>query len=591
MSDHPFEDGINSPELDNARRKGHDGGVSNGIKTDSDSDEFFFSRADELQKLLVSVVARLVPFVQQADLERRAHRNHQQVSRSCLVDSHPSSDLLAILGSDGNLSLPDQGSGQSGLEESLSTILKYSVNPSAPGFLDKLYAAPLPPGVAADLILAVLNTNLHVYQVSPVLSLIETHVTKALANMFGFAGPRAGGINVQGGSASNMTSIVIARNTLFPETKRLGNHANGRQLVMFTSEHGHYSIEKAAQQCGFGSDSVVSVPVDPVTGEMDPQALEALIVREKSHGKTPFYVNATAGTTVLGSFDPFGPIAEVARRHGLWMHIDGAWGGSFVFSGSLRSRALKGCELADSIAINPHKMMGVPVTCSFLLLKDLKNAHMANTLRAGYLFHDKAGDDNDSEEPVEAKNGTANGHGDQQLDEEDEDDWTPPDDLADLTLQCGRRGDSLKLFLSWQYYGTAGYATKIENAYSVACYLADLVDKSPNLLLVSTKPPPCLQICFYFAPGKRMVHSLSDALYTNGSHRGDRVSQAQRVGKRNSAVTSRIAQALISRGFMVDYAPALGHEVEKGSFFRVVVNISTPRETVERLVREIDVAG
>ncbi|EXJ60344.1 glutamate decarboxylase [Cladophialophora yegresii CBS 114405] len=587
MADTPFEDGVDSPVRDSAQRTGHDVGASNGTKASSSrSSDFFYSRADELQDLLVSVVSRLVPFVQQADIERRAHRDHQQVSTSCLVDSHPPSDLLAILHSSGTLDLPDQGTGQAGLEETLSTILKYSVNPSAPGFLDKLYAAPLPPGIVAELILAVLNTNLHVYQVSPVLSLIETHVTKALAHMFGLTGPRAGGINVQGGSASNMTSIVIARNTLFPETKRLGNHAPGRQLVMFTSEHGHYSIEKAAQQCGFGSDSVVPVPVDPITGEMDPHALETLIVREKSHGKTPFYVNATAGTTVLGSFDPFAPIAEVARRHGLWMHIDGAWGGSFVFSASLRSRTLRGCELADSIAINPHKMMGVPVTCSFLLLKDLKNSHMANTLRAGYLFHDKAGDDDEgSENPVGVTNGTANGHSD------NDDDWTPPDDLADLTLQCGRRGDSLKLFLSWQYYGTAGYAAKIENAYSVACYMADLVAKNPNLLLVSTNPPPCLQICFYFAPGKKMVHALSDISHMNGSHNGDPKSQAQKLGKRNSAVTSRIAQALIPKGFMVDYAPALSHEVEKGSFFRVVVNISTTRETVERLVHEIDVAG
>ncbi|OCT52855.1 group II pyridoxal-5-phosphate decarboxylase [Cladophialophora carrionii] len=582
MADQPFEDSTDGPESN-----GHDVGALNGTKASSHSSDFFFSRADELQNLLVSVVARLVPFVQQADVERRAHRDHQQVPASCLVDSHTPSDLLAILGSSGALSLPDLGTGQAGLVETLSAILKYSVNPSAPGFLDKLYAAPLPPGIVAELILAVLNTNLHVYQVSPVLSLVETHVTRTLAHMFGFTGPRAGGINVQGGSASNMTSIVVARNTLFPETKRRGNHATGRQLVMFTSEHGHYSIEKAAQQCGFGSDSVVSVPVDPLTGEMDPLALEALIVREKSHGKTPFYVNATAGTTVLGSFDPFGPIADVARRHGLWMHIDGAWGGSFVFSDTLRSRTLRGCELADSIAINPHKMMGVPVTCSFLLLKDLKNAHMANTLRAGYLFHDKAGDDADSaENTVSVTNGE---HPD------NDDDWTPPDDLADLTLQCGRRGDSLKLFLSWQYYGTAGYATKVENAYSVACYMADLVDKHPNLLLVSTNPPPCLQICFYFAPGKKMVHAPSDIIpRTNGgsSHNEDTKSQAAaRFGKRNSAVTSRIAHALISRGFMVDYAPALSHQVDKGAFFRVVVNISTTRETVERLVQEIDLAG
>jgi glutamate decarboxylase len=578
MATHSFEDDLYSHPSVKAVSNGHHVSKLNGIQARASDTASTAStaRADELHGLLVSVLAQLIPFVQSADWERSAHQLQQDVPVSALIDSRSPSRLRDILGSDGTLSLPDRGTGHAGLMDSLSSILKYSVNPSAPGFLDKLYAAPLPPGVAAELILAVLNTNVHVYQVSPVLSLIETHVTKTLATMFGFTGPRTGGINVQGGSASNMTSIVIARNTLFPETKRLGNHAGGRRLVMFTSEHGHYSIEKAAQQCGFGSESVISVPVHPVTGTMDPEALEAVIVLEKGQGKTPFYVNATAGTTVLGSFDPFPAIAAVARKHGLWMHIDGAWGGSFVFSDALRKRTLQGCELADSIAINPHKMMGVPVTCSFLLLKDLKHAHLANTLPAGYLFHDK------SEEEEES-----NRHAERQL---NHDDWIPPDDLADLTLQCGRRGDSLKLFLSWQYYGTLGYSSKIENALSLACYMADLVTSHPDMLLVSQNPPPCLQVCFYFAPGKRVVHSVEDAVQASNTGRGDS-SHKETVGKRNSAITSRIVQSLVSRGFMVDYAPALSHEVEKGSFFRVVVNISTCKETVARLVREIHAAG
>ncbi|EXJ94765.1 glutamate decarboxylase [Capronia coronata CBS 617.96] len=561
------------------------------------------SRAQELKTLLSAVIDRLIPFIESADAEVQAHQNHQELSKSSLVEAHAPSDLHAILTANGTLSIPNQGTGQDGLLDTLASVLKYSVNTSCPGFLDKLYAAPLPPGIAADLVLSVLNTNLHVYQVSPVLSLIETHVARALTGMFGFTGPRAGGINVQGGSASNLTSIVIARNTLFPDTKRLGNNAGGRSLVLFTSEHGHYSIEKAAQQCGFGSASVVSVPVDPVTGEMDPTALETLIIREKRHGKTPFYVNATAGTTVLGSFDPFAAIAEVVRKYGLWLHIDGAWGGSFVFSEVLRQRSLRECNLADSIAINPHKMLGVPVTCSFLLLKDLRHAHRANTLRAGYLFHDKENEQDEAEndpndnDSVDVEDGQVNGHAktnghiDGEEGEEDEE-WTPPDDLADLTLQCGRRGDSLKFFFAWQYYGTSGYRAKIENAYSVACHFADLVDRHPDLVLVSTNPPPCLQVCFYFAPGGRMVYNVDDEV------RGGKQKETQpdiktklRTGKRNSSLTSRISQSLIPRGFLVDFAPALSHEVEKGSFFRAVVNISTTKATVERLVDEVGAAG
>lgn len=587
----PLENANTSPQTNGDILPKTIDGVTNGTPT---SVETAPSRAAELEALLSAVLKQLIPFVQRADDEVHAHQQRQPIQQTSLVESHSPSELRSILSESGALSLPDGGVGQAGLLDSLASILRYSVNTSAPGFLDKLYSAPVPPGIAADLILSVLNTNLHVYQVSPVLSLIETHVTKALATKFGFCGPRAGGINVQGGSASNLTSIVIARNKLFPETKRLGNHAAGRELVMFTSEHGHYSIEKAAQQCGFGSESVISVPVDPVTGEMDPKALDLLIIREKQQGKTPFYVNATAGTTVLGSFDPFIAISEVARRHGLWMHIDGAWGGSFVFSDTLRERALRGCELADSIAINPHKMLGVPVTCSFLLLKDLRNAHRANTLRAGYLFHDKDDDEehDGNEEHVEnGVNDTASCEIDGDVDVEENDDWTPPEDLADLTLQCGRRGDSLKLFLAWQYYGTSGYRAKIEHAYSVACHMATLVEKNPDMVLVSTNPPPCLQVCFYYAPGGRMPFNLDERTQANAVDKSTRRKQAEKIGKRNSAITSRITQSLISRGFMIDYAPALSEQVEKGAFFRAVVNISTTTQTVDRLVEQINTVG
>jgi glutamate decarboxylase len=235
-------------------------------------------------------------------------------------------------------------------------------------------------GAVSELLLAVLNTNVHVYQVSPVLTLIEKYTARTLARLFGLSGEDAGGISQPGGSASNQTSIVIARNTLFPETKTDGYGA--QRFVLFTSEHGHYSLEKAAQMFGFGSKAVWSVPVDGF-GQLIPSKLEELIAEARSRGFTPFYVNATAGTTVLGSFDPFEAIADICKREKLWMHVDGAWGGSVVFSETLRKGRLNGIERADSIAINPHKMLGVPMPCSFLLGKDLREFHRANTLPAG----------------------------------------------------------------------------------------------------------------------------------------------------------------------------------------------------------------
>ena len=382
-----------------------------------------------------------------------------------------------------------------------------------------------------------------------------------------------------------MTSIVIARNTLYPATKVHGNNHEGRELVLFTSAHGHYSIEKAAQACGFGSAAVIPVPVDPATGAMLPSALESLVIIAKSQGKTPFYVNATAGTTVLGSFDLFSEVAAIAGNHGMWFHIDASWGGPFIFSTKLKKK-LYGAGLANSITISPHKMMGVPITCSFLLAKDLRQFHMANTLPAGYLFHSNEGGDGPNgaggDSDLVAEEAFCN-------DAEDEA-WKEPDDQADLTLQCGRRGDSLKLFLSWQYYGSMGYAAQVENAYTTATYLADLVDAHPDAILVSENPPPCLQVCFYFAPSGKMM-------FGNGSGQiaapaldtlaGNNMADAKALGRHNSIVTERITRALIARGFMIDFAPALEGREAEGKFFRVVINVRTIKETVDRLVKEI----
>ncbi|KAJ5891840.1 uncharacterized protein N7473_008068 [Penicillium subrubescens] len=523
------------------------------------------SRADEVQTLLKAVEDLLIPFIRSADeppVPAKKHTNgvngHATPQGTSLVDYKKPEDLRDIL----QLEIPEQGRKQEGLIEVLEKVLKYSVNTWHQGFLDKLYASTNAPGVAAELILATLNTNVHVYQVSPALTVIEKFTGQRLANLFGLNGPRAGGISVQGGSASNTTSIVIARNNLYPDTKTEGN--GGYKFVLFTSAHGHYSVEKAAQMLGFGSSAVWPVPIDK-QGRMIPAELEKMVQKAQSEGRTPFYVNATAGTTVMGSFDPFNEIAAICQKYNLWFHIDGSWGGSFIFSRKQRHK-LAGSEKANSIAINPHKMLGVPVTCSYLLAADIRQFHRANTLPAGYLFH------NDDTEPTQ--NGNSNGS---ELEVDSPEVW----DLADLTLQCGRRADSLKLFLGWTYYGTEGYEKQIDNACEVAAYLATLVSQNPNFTLVSENAPPCLQVCFYYTPDKKMVYP-----------RGIVSNETQRA-KNNSKVTEQITHAIVRKGFMVDFAPPSGDEDEvgNGKFFRCVVNVLTSKETVENLVHAIEDVG
>ncbi|KAJ6016298.1 hypothetical protein N7540_010889 [Penicillium herquei] len=521
------------------------------------------SRADEVQNLLKAVEDLLIPFIRAADTpgthtDTNGVNGNGTPTGTSLVEYKKPEELREIL----QLEIPSQGRQQEGLIEVLRKVLRYSVNTWHQGFLDKLYASTNAPGVAAELILATLNTNVHVYQVSPALTVIEKYTGERLAKLFGLNGSRAGGISVQGGSASNTTSIVIARNNLYPDTKKEGN--GNYKFVLFTSAHGHYSVEKAAQMLGFGSSAVWQVPVDK-QGRMIPSELEKLVQKAQSEGRTPFYVNATAGTTVMGSFDPFEEIAGICQKYNLWFHIDGSWGGSFVFSEKQKYK-LSGSEKANSITINPHKMLGAPVTCSFLLASDMRQFHRANTLPAGYLFH--------NEDTQPATNGI---NPEPEIEVDSPEVW----DLADLTLQCGRRADSLKLFLGWTYYGSEGYAQQIDTACEVAAHLATLVEKHPDFILVSENAPPCLQVCFYYAPGKQIVYSR------------DSVSDETQRGKKNSKVTEQITHAIVPKGFMVDFAPPSGDEdaVGSGKFFRCVVNILTSKETVESLLSAIETSG
>ncbi|KAF2129784.1 glutamate decarboxylase-like protein 1 [Dothidotthia symphoricarpi CBS 119687] len=412
-------------------------------------------------------------------------------------------------------------------------IFKYSVNTWDQGFMDKLYASTNAVGLVSELVLATLNTNVHVYQVSPVLTLVEKHTTKYLANLFNFPPTHSGGISQPGGSASNSTAIVIARNTLYPETKTDGN--GSYKFTLFTSAHGHYSVEKAANLFGLGSKNVISVPVNPA-GQMIPSELDRLITESKSRGETPFFVNATAGTTVHGSFDPFAALSPICKAHNLWLHIDGSWGGPVVFNTTYRSTRLAGADLADSIAITPHKMLDVPMTCSFLLGRDMRSFHSALTLPAGYLFHNN----NDAAVPTSV---------------------TDIYDLADLTPQCGRRADSLKLFLSLKYHGAQYFSALIAAGYESAAYLLAALKRSGDFVTVSPEPLPCWQVCFYYAKGGVLGEDV----------------------EANGRVTADIATRLVSRGFMVDFAPG-----ERGKFFRVVVNGGTRRGTLDGLVRALE---
>jgi glutamate/tyrosine decarboxylase-like PLP-dependent enzyme len=173
-------------------------------------------------------------------------------------------------------------------------------------------------------------------------------------------------------------------------------------------------------------------------------------------------VVATAGTTVLGAFDPVFALAPIAKRHGAWLHVDGALGSSLLLHPEHRD-LIRGSELADSLAWNPHKMMGLTLTCSAILVRRPGLLHEAFNEHADYLF------------------------------QSDDDELN----LGTKSIQCGRRNDALKLWAAWKVHGDAGWAKRIDRQLGLARHAADKIDADPDLIL--TKRPHSINVCFEVA--------------------------------------------------------------------------------------------
>ncbi|KAA8587581.1 hypothetical protein FQN60_016443 [Etheostoma spectabile] len=341
-----------------------------------------------------------------------------------------------------------------------------------------------------------------------------------------------------GGTISNLYSILVARYHFYPEVKTKGM---GRlpQLALFTSEHSHYSVKKSAAVLGLGSDNVVMVKCDE-RGKMIPAELEACIVTAEKKGLVPFFVNVTAGTTVYGAFDPLNAIADICHKHTLWMHVDAAWGGGLLMSDRHRMK-LQGIERAWSVTWNPHKMMGVPLQCSVILVKKRGLLQECNELGAEYLFQ--------TDKPYDVSY-----------------------DTGDKSIQCGRHVDVFKLWLMWKAKGSEGFGSQVNKCLENAEYLYDQLQRRTDFELVFKSKPEHSNVCFWYIPP-----SLRDL--PPGPDRDTRLHQ----------VAPRIKRRMMEKGsVLIGYQP-LGTKV---NFFRCVFsNPATQQEDVDFLLDEITRLG
>lgn len=363
---------------------------------------------------------------------------------------HSKADYDALI----DLSLSEKGCAEDVFFEQLSQIAHLTPKTNSSRFFNQLFAGRSAASLSAEIISTVLNTTMHTYKVSGIQVLIEQEVVKKFLQKVGYLNGE--GIINPGGSISNMVSMMIARNEKAPEIMHQGFSNN--KLISYTSDEGHYSIKKNAAFLGLGKDNVRLVQTDD-RGRILAEDLEAQIVKDLDAGYSPFYINATAGTTVLGAFDPFEEISAIAKKYGLWFHIDAALGGSALMS-SLHKELLKGSELSDSFTWNAHKMMNVPITASFLLLKEKGLLHKHVSEKADYLFQNEGLDL----------------------------------DLGNMSIQCGRRVDAFKVWAAWKYYGGSGLEHRIDHLFEMANHAAKIIKNDSELELF--REPESVNVCF-----------------------------------------------------------------------------------------------
>uniref|UniRef100_A0A803TPM3 Glutamate decarboxylase 1 n=1 Tax=Anolis carolinensis TaxID=28377 RepID=A0A803TPM3_ANOCA len=391
-------------------------------------------------------------------------------------------------------------------------------------------------GLAGEWLTATANTNMFTYEIAPVFIVMEEILLKKMYEIIGWDESEADGIFSPGGSISNLYSVLVARYKRYPEIKTKGMAALP-DIVLFVSEHSHYSVKKAAAVLGIGMDNVIAIKCDE-RGKMIPSELEGNILKVKRQGKVPLYVSATAGTTVYGAFDPLTNIADICQKYNLWMHVDAAWGGGLLLS-RRHAHKLSGIERANSVTWNPHKLMGVPLQCSAFLVHEKGLLQACNQLCAGYLFQP-----------------------DKQYD--------TAYDTGDKSIQCGRHVDVFKLWLMWRAKGTQGFEILINRFLELTEYLYKQLKKRKHYELVFD--PELTNVCFWYIPP-----SLQKI--PRGSERERRLHQ----------IAPKIKARMIEEGTtMVSYQPH-GNNV---NFFRMVFsNSATKKSDIDFLLEEIERLG
>lgn len=361
----------------------------------------------------------------------------------------------------------------------MKNVLPYAIGNTHPGFMGWVHGGGTPVGMMAEMLAAGLNANLGGRDQIPVE--VERQLLRWVRALFAFP-DTASGLFVTGTSMANFISVLVARTAALGETVRETGLPEGHGLVAYASASAHVSISQALDMSGLGAAALRKVALDE-RFRMDVKALEAAISQDKAAGLRPFMIAATAGSVDVGAIDPLDEIAELAKRHDLWLHVDGAYGALGMLAEEI-APLLKGMDRADSIAFDFHKWGQVPYDAGFVLVKNGELHRRTFASPAAYLQRESRGMAAGSPWP------------------------------CDFGPDLSRSFRALKTWFTLEVYGTEKLGRAISNTCALARYLRQRIEAAPMLELMA---PVALNIvCFRHLGDDKINADIVAALQESG---------------------------------------------------------------------------
>ncbi len=352
----------------------------------------------------------------------------ERIESGPVVEWTPLAELREVVRIDGEPAEPI---------ELAKLVARYSNHFHHPAYMGHQVCPPLYDSATADLLISFLNNSTAVFEMSPIATAIEKEVIRWLADVAGYP-QTAEGTAVSGGSAANLTGLMAARARWNADAASAGK----RPLVVASAD-AHYSIARAASILGIPAADVIKVATDDAH-RMDVDALEeALSAIEARADVGVLAIVATSGTTATGAFDRLDEIALLRDRYRTWLHVDAAHGASVLLSPAL-AHLVRGLERADSFSWDPHKMMWMTLSLGTILVRDGIWLRRAFEAEAPYLFSGSS------------------------------------ENLGEMTIQCSKRADAIKLWLILRSRGTTPIVESIERVTALTRFLYDRVAASED---------------------------------------------------------------------------------------------------------------